>query len=135
MKATTVQMVRLEKLSEIVDEEVILRIGDCELVCFAGGRLRNLVEGVSYPVKLSLLILNDYHVEEIEDESEQSVIRQGSAYSYKIKGRLFEGRLHACGFVFEDGAFDSDYGYLEGKMISMDVDRIDAQFLPIKALA
>ena len=123
------QVIQLEKLSEIVDEEVVLRVGDCELVCFAGGRLSNLVEGISYPVKLSLLILGDYRLDEIEDDSEESVVRQGRSYSYQIKGRLLEGCLHACGFEFEDGAFDSDYGYLEGKMISIDVDRINVSFL------
>lgn len=126
----TAQVVRLERLSDLVEEEVTLSIGDCELVCFAGARPYKLIEGSSYPVRLNLLILDDYRIYELDDDSEEIISRRGSGYSYQVKGRLIEGHLHACGFTFENGAFESDYVYLEGKMMSIDVDRIDAKFLP-----
>lgn len=132
MSDTTMQIIRIERFSEIVEEEVVLNNGTGELVCFVGVRPYQLMVGHSYPIRLNFLILDEPHIEEVDGDSEPVTLRNGSGYSYQIQGRLVDGCLHACGYEFEDEAFESDYAFLDGKMISIDVDRINAKFLPLE---
>lgn len=129
MSNVTTQLVKVVRLNEIVEEEVVVKVNNWELVCFASILPYKLVEGFSYPVKLKLVILYDYCVTAMEDDTEQAIVAQGNGYACKIIGRLIGGYLHACGFKFEDAVFESDYAYLDGKTISIDVDRVDAIFL------
>ena len=64
----------------------------------------------------------------MNEDTKASITAHGNAYSHTIIGILKDGCLHSCGFKFVDDAFRSDYIYLDGKIISIDVNRIDVSF-------
>ncbi|BBB63187.1 hypothetical protein UNDKW_4914 [Undibacterium sp. KW1] len=132
MSDTAKQIIRIERFHETVEEEVVLNNGTGDLVCFFDVRPYQLIVGHSYSIRLNFLILDDPHIREIDDDSESLILRCGSGYSYQIQGRLVGDRLYACGYEFEDEAFEYDCAFLDGKMISIDVDRINAKFLPLE---
>ncbi|MES2741714.1 MAG: hypothetical protein V4754_12285 [Pseudomonadota bacterium] len=123
------QLVRVEKLSAISDEEVVISLRGRQLTCFISILPYSLVEGNDYPAQLTLMVFDEYFVENVNDASESSISPMDDGYSYEIVGRLVDGQLHACGFVFDNYALESEYAYLEKKIISISVDRIDVEFL------
>ena len=117
---------KILRLDESVEGEVMLQVGSTELTCFAYNFAIEV--GSSYPVELNLF--DDWTIEEVPDDSEPSIVRIGSTFTYVIVGRL-NGRFLECGeLTFENDSLLSDFGYLDGKMVAMKVDRIDADFDP-----
>jgi hypothetical protein len=119
---------RVEKIDENVEEAVTLSIDRVEIVCFAGVCPYAIKEGETYPVSVTLAIFGDYDLHESSDER-PSLRQIGNSFSYVATGWLSDDVLDA-GIKFVDEIFLSDYGYLNGKMVSMQVDRIDVEFLP-----
>ncbi|MBO1113315.1 hypothetical protein [Bordetella petrii] len=115
---------KILRLGESVEGEVMLQIGNTELTCFAYNFAIEV--GSSYPVELNLF--DDYTVEERPDGLEPSIVRVGNTFSYVITGRLNGRYLESGELTFEDDMLLSDFGYLDGKMVAMKVDRIDADF-------
>lgn len=109
-----------------VEEEVLLLIQGKRLVCFASVCPYPIQEGCTYPVSLGLMVLGDYDLTEIEEGS-SGLTRLGDGFEYELRGRL-QGDTLDAGIVFRDDVFLSEYGYLDGKFVSMRVDRIDAAF-------
>jgi len=119
------------RIDENVEEEVILQIGNTKLTCFSRFHSPETKVGSSYPVELSLTMFDDdCFVKEIPDDSEPSIVRIGNTFAYVITGRLNGRCLESGELSFEDDSLLSDFGYLDGKMIAMKVDRIDADFDP-----
>jgi len=118
---------KVERVGEDIEEEVTLLIDRVEVVCFAGVCPYAIKEGETYPVSMTLTILDDCNLHESSDE-QPSLRRIGNSFSYIVTGRL-SGDVLDAGIKFIDDVFLSDYGYLNGKMISMQVDRIDVEFL------
>jgi hypothetical protein len=109
-----------------VEGEVMLQIGNTELTCFAYNFAIEV--GLSYPVELKLF--DDYTIEELPDDTEPSLVRIGNTFAYVVTGRLNGCCLESGELTFEDDMLLSDFGYLDGKMVSVNVDRIDADFDP-----
>jgi len=126
---TLKQLVRIERLSEIIEEEVVVSLRGRELTCFASMAPYKLTVGKDYPARFSLVVFDEYRVENAGDASESITSSMAGDYSHEVVGRLVEGHLCACGFVFENSALESEYAYLDGNMVSMGVDRIDVEFL------
>lgn len=122
-------LAQIKRLSDDVEEEVVLRINGVELTCFATVCPYKIEEGASYQVELTAQAFNDYLVNELGEEASPSIVQVGNSFSHIITGRLNDNRLDAGGIVFEDDMLLSDFGYLEGKIISWRVGRIDAEFL------
>jgi hypothetical protein len=118
---------KVEEIGEIVEEEVTLLIDGIEIVCFASICPYVIEEGETYPVSLTLAIFSDYDLHESGDEK-SSLCQIGNSFSYVITGFLSDGILDA-GIKFFDEVFLSNFGYLDGKMASIRVDRIDVEFL------
>lgn len=131
MIGTSQQIVQVINLSDLSEEEVTISANGHQLVCFISFCPYKIEVGLSYPVELTLSIFEDYSIEALSDDSPLSIKYHGTGYSYKIVGKLINGGLHSCGFIFNDSAFASDYEYLDGKTISIDVDRLDIEFLEI----
>jgi hypothetical protein len=112
MSELIAQEAKVVRLSELLEEEVVLSVHGIEIVCFVGACPYKLKEGDSYPVKLGLLILEDYNVEELEDDVEQFLSRKGNGFAYRMQGRLIDGYLDVHGVKFENGAFESEYAYI-----------------------
>ncbi|MFV8602808.1 hypothetical protein ACNRDG_00635 [Ralstonia pseudosolanacearum] len=122
-------LTKIERLSDDVEEEVVLRINGVELICFATVCPYKIEEGASYQVELTAQVFNEYQVSELGEEASPSIAQIGDSFSHVIAGRLRGNRLDAGGIVFEDDVLLSDFGYLEGKMIAWKIDRIDVEFL------
>ena len=129
MTATEYQTVRVKKIGNNVEEEVVLENDNHELVCFAGNRPASLEIGKTCLVVFTFLIIDDYEITVLEDDSNQSLERIDDSFSYKITGLLIDGRLRCFGFEFNDEALETEFAYLNGKTVSMKVDRIDVKFL------
>lgn len=114
-------------VSDSIEEEVVLRVGDVEIVCFVGYSPYSIEEGGEYPVALSLCFLDDFELTE-SDELCSSLRRIEGGFSYVVTGVLC-GDVIDAGVKFQDEMFLSDFGYLSGKMVSVRVDRIDVEFL------
>ena len=114
-------------LGEDIEEEVVLSIQGIRLTCFAGVCPYKIKKGKTYPVSLGLMVFGDYDIEAVE-ETTPGLTRRGRGFAYELRGWLRGDALDA-GIVFRDDVFLSQCGYLDGRFVSMKVDRIDAEFL------
>ncbi|WP_205205192.1 hypothetical protein [Azonexus hydrophilus] len=117
-------------IDENIEEQVTLQIGNAEITCFAYSPFYEVKLGSIYQVDLELLVLNDYTVEEISEGSEPSLSRTGNTFAYVVTGRVNGRYLKSGELTFKDDVLLSDFGYLDGKMVAMKVDRINADFQP-----
>ena len=122
-------LAKIKRLNDDVEEEVVLCINGVELTCFATVCPYNIKEGASYHVELTAQVFNDYLVNALGEDASPSIVQVGNSFSHIITGLLNDNRLDAGGIVFEDDILLSEFGYLEGKIVSWKVDRIDAEFL------
>ena len=129
MANTDYQAAQVKNIGTDVEEEVVLSVGGVELTCFASNQPAKLAVGDACTVSLNLLVLGDYCVAVLDDDEEPILERQGNGFAYKIVGKLVDGCLQSCGFEFRDETLESEYEYLNGKMISIRVDRINVRFL------
>lgn len=129
MSTENTQLVKVIQLSEDIEEEVTVSIDGNEITCFVAGAAIKLEIGLLYPAILRLTVFDDYLIEEMSDESNESISKLNRGYSYKIVGRLNNGLLSACGFQFHSDELSSEYSFLDSKMISIHVDRIDIRFV------
>lgn len=117
------------RVDEVIEEEVMLRFANHELTCFASVCPYPIDVGSSYPVELHPLVFADYSVTELADDTQPSVTRVNTGFSYVVTGKLSGNNLESSGLVFEDEVLQRDFSYLDGKMIAMRVDRMDVEFL------
>lgn len=123
-------LARIESVSDGIEGEVSLSINGLKLVCFGYSSLPyGARAGEAYDVELFPVVLGEYIVCEICGDKCGSIVRIGNTFSYFLNGRLDAGCLDVGGVVFEDEVLLSDFGYLDGKMISWKVDRIDVDFM------
>lgn len=114
-------------LGNDIEEEVTLSINGIELTCFSSVCPYDLHKGEMYPVLLEIMIFDEYQVSEL-GVGVVGLERIGNNFSYWITGRLDKGEVD-CGIRFEDEILLSNYGYMDGKLIKLKVDRIDVEFL------
>ncbi|MBB5020652.1 hypothetical protein HNQ59_003977 [Chitinivorax tropicus] len=130
MAEVTKNLVYLEALGEIVEEEIVISCGNTLITCFAGNHPSGIKVGESYSVKLSLVVFDDYEVEELGSDAPENIEKLANGLAYKITGRVSGGFLYSKGVVFENSALESEYAYLDGEMIAISADRIGVKFLP-----
>jgi len=121
---------QLKQFGGDIEGEVILNVNGRDLTCFSYSSLpHDAKQGAYYRVEFTPQVFHEYQVDLREDEVPPSVQQIGKGFSYVMTGRLTGNRLDAGCVVFEDDVLLSDYGYLEGKIVSWKVDRLDAEFL------
>ncbi|MDB0525047.1 hypothetical protein [Ralstonia solanacearum] len=121
---------RIEKINPDVEGEVLLSINGKNLLCFIYFSLpKEAREGEVYEVELKPMVFDDCLVEELQENSASGVSRIGRSFGYEIKGRLKGGAIDVEGVEFEDEVLSSEFSYLDGRMVSWRVDRIDAEFI------
>jgi len=118
----------VESFDSVIEEEVTVVIAGQRLTCFANYAPYLLEAGKVYPVELSCMVFEDYSVEEVADQV-PAIIRTGNAYAYRIIGELVDDCLRSCGLEFQDEVLLSDFGFLEGRVVSWKIDRLDIRFL------
>lgn len=117
------------KLNDDIEEEVALQINNVRLTCFASICPYSIEEGKKYPVRLELVILNDYEVKASSSKAGSAFVETGNGFAYLVQGRLNGMCLEADGLSFEDEVLQRDFGHLDGKIVTIKVDRIDVEFL------
>lgn len=116
-------------LNEDIEEEVLLQIGEWKILCFAGLCPYPIHEGMEYAVDLSFVVLDDYDVKELPDTSPPVILNTGKGFVAELVGKLEGSHLCLGELEFEDDILLSDYGYLDGKSVSVKADRICVEFL------
>lgn len=128
-------LAKIERVSEDVEGEVSISIGDMNLVCFGYSSLpQGAGAGDFYVVEVIPVIFGDYCVREMCIDEEVGFFQINNNFSYYFNGRLSKGCLSVRGVSFEDEFLMSNFGYLDGKMISWRVDRIDLDFFERKSI-
>jgi hypothetical protein len=122
------QTVLIEKIGKLIEEEVVISKNGIDLTCFATKYSRELIVGSRRNVELTLVVFDEYNVRESLAVGEELNQIDGG-FAYFISGRLIEGKLHSKGFVFGDDVFESEFSYLDGSLISINVDRINIKFI------
>ncbi|MCZ8382931.1 hypothetical protein [Achromobacter xylosoxidans] len=120
--------VLVEAVGLEIEEEVLISVCGHRLLCFASYLPDRLEVGKVYQAELLPMIFDDYVVREINN-ADPAIVRQEDGYSYTIVGQLRAGCLHVGGLLFCDNILLSDYGFMEGKMVSWKVDRLDVSFV------
>lgn len=118
------------RLDAVVEEAVLIQIAGREIECFASFCPYRIEEGQIYPVQLELAVFNKYCIVECKENS-PDFFPVGQGFSYLVSGTLKGGILKVGTLSFFDEFLRSNYGYLDGKMVTMSVDRIDLEFLLI----
>ena len=116
-------------LNNDVEEEVLLQIGGVELTWFVSVCPYAIAEGLSYPIELRPVIFDEYVISELANNSVPSISRVESSFAYVVVGEMRGACLKSGELIFEDDVLQRDFGYLDGKMVAMKIDRIDAEFL------
>lgn len=119
--------VLVEAVSSEIEEEVSISVCGHRLICFASYLPYSLEVGRIYPAEFLPMIFNDYLVKEVSDV-EPAVVREGEGYSYQIIGELKSGCLEVGELSFCDEHLLADFGFLEGRMVSWKIDRLDILF-------
>ena len=123
-----IYLVCVEAIDQDVEEEITLVVCGQKLICFASFVPYRLEVGKSYQAELLPMVFNEYLVQEMPHE-ESSIERDGLGYAYNAIGELRNGCLTCGKLIFCDEVLLSDYGYLDEKMVSWRIDRLDVAFI------
>ncbi|WP_150526566.1 hypothetical protein [Roseibium sediminis] len=117
----------LKAICDDVEEEVTLVIGTMEVVCFASVVPYELKVGRSYPVVFQVFLNDEYDLRK-SSIAEAGIERIDTGFGYRLRGRLV-GNTIECGLPFEDDHLADEYGYLDGELVELIVDRVDVEFI------
>ena len=123
MKQTAI----LTGVSELLEEEVMLRFGDIELKGFANIVPYQFKMGNQYDVLVGITILDEFKITE-SDVKIKELKPLNSSFKYLIRGILKEGGILDAGVIFQDEMFEK-YMYLIDKFVEIEIDRISIEFL------
>jgi hypothetical protein len=118
---------KIENTGKDVEEEVSVLVEGVQLTCFASCCPYEIEIGKVYQVDLIPMVFDDYIVQEVDDLN-TSIQRIGDTYSYLVIGKLLDGKLSCGSISFFDEEFLSRFGFLDGKMVSWVIDRLDISF-------
>ena len=117
------------RLDENIEEEVSLQIGGNLLTCFANICPYVINENGTYPVEFHLHFFDSCVIEEVSESETPSILRVENGFAYVITGRLEGEHLKSMEMVFEDETLAQDFKYLSGKMVRLNVDRLEVEFV------
>lgn len=117
----------LKSIDSDIEEQVTLIVNGIEVTCFAGVCPYELEIGNEYPVEFEMNVFDDYSVNQA-DSQDRLVTQIDNGFAYLLSGKL-DGNTVDCGIPFEDDVLLSDFGYLDGKFVTFQVDRVDVEFL------
>lgn len=116
------------ELSDIIEEEVVIKVDGFNIICFANICPYKIEINKEYPADIGFTILDEWNIKE-ENSEESNIIHIGNGFKYYLYGRINEDTLEIKNIKFQDDIFLTDYAYLNGKFVSLLVDRITLEFL------
>lgn len=117
----------IKKIDSIIEEEVTIIINNIELIVFVNVCPYVIKEGMTYPLSLDIMILDDFEIEE-SNENTKKFIKNNQSFAYEIIGLLTKDGIIDAGILI-DTELVKDYQYLYDKFIKIKIDRINAEFL------
>lgn len=118
---------KLKKMDEIVEELAYFSIENNDLYCFLDYCPMAIEVNKVYNVELDYFIVDKFILEEVN--TDESVIipfeRIGNSTQYKITGRLDGNTFTAGNICFVDDALQLKYSYLDGRLITLTVWRLN----------
>ena len=111
----------------VEDEEVTVQIGNVQIVGFVNCGCTNKIGDIC---SADISLYDDLKIDELVNE-EYSVIRKDNTYGYELKGVLDidKHRLKSEIDFDIDEEILINYGYLDGRYVSINVLRIDLEFV------
>lgn len=114
-------------MDEIIEEFAYFSIENNDLYCFLDCCPMAIEVNKVYNVELDYFIIDKFILEEVN--TDESVIipfeRIGDSAQYKITGRLDGNTFTAGNICFVDDALQLKYSYLDGRLITLTVWRLN----------
>jgi hypothetical protein len=120
--------VLIKDINQDIEGEVTLVVNGLELTCFSNMPPSLNSIGTECEIEFLPMVFGEYDVHEVPDTSGPLVQRVGNSFSYVVSGLLNEGAIDAGPVTFEDEVLQSEFGYLDGKMVAWKIDRLDVDF-------
>jgi hypothetical protein len=118
-------------LGKEIGEEIVFLINENTLSCFVNVQPAGLKPGFLCTVTLDAMVFDEYEMNQTTESTKPSIIRIGESFSYISKGVLKGNSLKIKNVEFEDEVFMKEFPYLDGKMVSWKIDRLDAEILDV----
>lgn len=118
----------IKDISQDIEGEVTLLVSGLELTCFSNMPPSRNSIGTECEIEFLPMVFGEYDVREVADNSEPLVQRVGNSFAYVVSGRLAGGGVEAGPVTFEDEMLESEFGYLNGKMVAWKIERLDVDF-------
>lgn len=121
--------VQLKKLDPNIEEKAIVQIGNVEIQCFVRCWPSSVEVGHFYNADIDVDILDDF---EMKEQAVQTIgFEQINAFAYSIFGKFsLDSQTVDAGIPIRfDQDYLYDYAYLDGKYVSVRVDRINLSFV------
>lgn len=127
-----IQTVLLRSVSDLVEEEVEIQVGDLTLTCFAYYCPNEIHEGDHYPTELSVYVNDDLMVRPVNDDEPSSAVKADNGFSYNLTGLVRGANLEVGGVYFDiEELLDGPDGLsaYDGSTVCIRVDRIQIAFV------
>lgn len=119
---------KLLKLDEYIEEKVTVEIKGIQFIGFASICPYKVVPNKIYPVELSLTILDDIEIFEL-NEPQYGLERTNEACGYMVYGQVCGDCIDiGNGLKIQDNIFN-EFTYLNSKYVKIRVDRLAVEFL------
>jgi len=118
---------KLLHIHPVIEEEMLLCLGEIQLLCFANSVPYPVRLGKLYPVELDLCYLDECKLRPLA-ETDFSINPSATGFSHKIRGFLAGNRLISQGVIFQDDYFAKEYAWLDGHFVETTADRISLAF-------
>lgn len=120
---------KLLSLNDQDEYEVTLEINGIDLICFAVVCPYYVEAGKTYPVELTLYVLDGIVPKEAEEECYKIEKVDEKSFRYLLTGKLIGKRLDLGKLSIEDDEyFEGEYRF-DGKFIQLDAHAIKVEFL------
>ena len=121
----------VKEINPDIEEEILIQVNNIELICFVTNWNMNVKVGQFYDADIGVTVLDSLNIEKQADQITCFKQINGS-FAYSICGK-FDYNSHSidAGIVIEfdlDEVDLFDYSYLDGKYVSIKVDRISLGF-------
>ncbi|MUZ64132.1 hypothetical protein [Agrobacterium vitis] len=119
---------KLVYIDNIVEENIIIKIGNYFLTCFANICPYFIEVGNTYPVSINLFFIDGPDFIEVSDDVAEEIIHIDDGFRYSLTGILHDGVFSVGELDFCDENSFYEFQYLEGKKLNLQVDRLDVEF-------
>ncbi|MBC2189431.1 hypothetical protein [Listeria booriae] len=110
-----------------IEEEIIVKINEIEVTCFIGYCPIKISLGESYPVEISLFVIDSLDVKPQSDGEKITELVKLENARYSLKGFLSpDGNLNV-GFDIKDEILEG-YQFLFGQYVELEIDRLTIDF-------